>query len=64
MIQLSISDTKNIDTMRRKINRMVGVAGYGDLPDPEEAVDGALFVSGGTLYQNQLVADVPTWVAI
>jgi hypothetical protein len=63
---IGIADTKNVDTFRRKINAAINevAAGYGTLPPAAESRDGALFVSGGTLYQNQLVADIPTWVAI
>ena len=63
--------TENLGTAlgRQQLNRcLVNVrASYGDaLPDPAESLDGRLFVNNddGKLYQNQLVADVPTWVAL
>lgn len=63
MIKLAISDTKNIDTFRRKINQAVEsvAAGYGSaLPDPMEAEDGRLFYIGAQGYQNRNGA----WVAL
>jgi hypothetical protein len=60
---ISIDDTKNIQTLRKKIN--VNLPGYGAvLPDPDFQPDGRLYVVGGVIYQNQLVATVPTWVAL
>lgn len=60
---ISIDDTKNIQTFRKKIN--ANLPGYGDsLPLVEFQPDGRLYVVAGVIYQNQLVADVPTWVAL
>lgn len=60
---ISIDDTKNIQTFRKKIN--ANLPGYTDaLPPAEFQPDGKLTVVMGVLYQNQLVADVPTWVAL
>ena len=60
---ISISDTKNIDTFRRKLNQaLAGLAvGYGSsLPSATSANDGALFAVGSQLYQNQS----GSWVAL
>lgn len=54
MFQLSISDTKNTETQRKRINTLLRLhaPGYGDtLPDPEETPDGALFYIGSQGYQ-------------
>lgn len=56
MLKLSISDTKNADTQRRRINTLLGVyaPGYGSaLPDPLDKPDGALFYIGSQGYQNR-----------
>lgn len=60
---ISIADTKNIETFRKKLN--VALAGlaveYGSsLPSASSQPDGALFVEGNQLYQNQNNA----WVAL
>lgn len=60
---LSISDTKNIDTFRKRINSALESvsAGYGSaLPSALPVDDGKLFVVSGTIYQNQNGA----WVAL
>jgi len=60
---ISISDTKNIDTFRRKLNQaLAGLAvGYGSsLPSATLANDGVLFVLGNQLHQNQ----GGSWVAL
>jgi hypothetical protein len=60
---ISISDTKNIDTFRRKLNVALSglAAGYGSaLPSASAANDGKLFAVGAQLYQNQ----AGSWVAL
>lgn len=56
---VSISETKNIDTFRKSINR--NLPGYGaTLPDPDKTEDGRIFVVSGVIYQFQNSA----WVAL
>jgi hypothetical protein len=60
---LAISDTKNIDTFRRKINGALEsvAAGYGSaLPSAFPSDDGRLFYVGSQGYQNRN----GTWVAL
>lgn len=60
---ISISDTKNIETFRKKINvALAGLAaGYGSaLPTASAGSDGHLFAVGSQLYQNQS----GSWVAL
>ncbi len=58
---VSLSETKNIDTFRKAINR--SLPSYGDaLPDADTTEDGRLFVltPGNVIYQLQDGA----WVAL
>lgn len=60
---LALSDTKNIDTFRRKVNAAVEsvAAGYGSaLPSALADEDGRLFYIGSQGYQNR----GGTWVAL
>lgn len=63
MFQLALSDTKNPDTQRKRINRLLALYGpsYGSaLPDPLDKPDGALFYIGAQGYQLREGA----WVAL
>ncbi len=63
MFKLSIADTKNYDTQRRRINTLLSdyAPGYGDeLPDVESKPDGALFYIGSQGYQLR----EGVWVAL
>ncbi len=56
---VSVSDTKNIETFRKAINR--SLPGYGDtLPDADKTEDGRIFVVSGVIHQLQDGA----WVAL
>jgi hypothetical protein len=60
---LTISDTKNQETQRKKLNALLKAyaPGYGSaLPDAEDSPDGRLFYIGSQGYQNRSGA----WVAI
>ena len=58
---ISITDTKNIETFRKKIN--ASLSGYGDdLPDPALSEDGRIFVLTPGNDQYQLQDGV--WVAL
>jgi hypothetical protein len=60
---ISVADTKNIDTFRRKLNvALAGLsAGYGSaLPSATAANDGRLFAVGSQLYQSRS----GSWVAL
>lgn len=60
---LAISDTKNQETQRKKINALLSVygPGYGStLPDVADSPDGRLFYIGSQGYQNRSGA----WVAL
>lgn len=62
-LQVSIAGSPELQ--RRQINaiigKLLGLVGYGSaLPDPADAIDGALFVTGGVIYQNQTGA----WVSL
>jgi hypothetical protein len=60
---LSISDTKNPQTQRRRINALLVdyAPGYGSaLPDAADSPDGRLFYIGAQGYQNRSGA----WVAL
>lgn len=60
---LTIADTKNQETQRKRINALLAVyaAGYGSaLPDAADSPDGRLFYIGSQGYQNRSGA----WVAL
>ena len=60
---LTIADTKNQETQRKKINALFSVygAGYGSaLPDAADSPEGRLFYIGSQGYQNRSGA----WVAL
>jgi len=60
---LTIADTKNQETQRKKINALFEayVPGYGStLPDVADSPDGRLFYIGSQGYQNRS----GTWVAL
>ena len=60
---LSINDTKNPQTQRKRINALLETyaPGYGSaLPDADESPDGRLFYIGSQGYQNRS----GTWVAL
>jgi hypothetical protein len=60
---LTISDTKNQETQRKKINALFSVYGpsYGSaLPDAADSPEGRLFYIGSQGYQNRAGA----WVAL
>ncbi len=63
MLFLTIADTKNQETQRKKINALFEayVPGYGSaLPDVADSPDGRLFYIGSQGYQNRSGA----WVAL
>jgi len=61
VMPISIDDTKNINTFRRRINQHL--SGYGDeLPDPAQSRDGRIFVVMPAKTQYQLQDGV--WVAL
>lgn len=54
--QLSISDLKNPDLMRRRLNTLLALyaPGYGPtLPDVDDVPDGKIFYEGGIGYQKR-----------
>lgn len=56
MLKLTISDTKNQDTQRRRINALLAAysTGYGDeLPDVDSVPDGKVFYASGVGYQSR-----------
>jgi hypothetical protein len=60
---LTIADTKNQETQRKKINALFSVYGpsYGSaLPDAADSPEGRLFYIGSQGYQNRSGA----WVAL
>lgn len=60
---LTIADTKNQETQRKRINALFSAYApdYGStLPDPLDKPDGALFYIGSQGYQNRSGA----WVAL
>jgi hypothetical protein len=60
---VTISDTKNQETQRKKINTLLSAygPGYGSaLPDVADSPDGRLFYIGAQGYQNRS----GTWVAL
>lgn len=60
---LTIADTKNQETQRKRINALLAVyaPGYGSaLPDAADSPDGRLFYIGSQGYQNRSGA----WVAL
>ncbi len=60
---LTIADTKNQETQRKKINALFSVYGpsYGSaLPDAADSPEGRLFYIGSPGYQNRSGA----WVAL
>lgn len=63
MHKLTIADTKNLDSQRRRINTLLAsyAPSYGSaLPDPLDKPDGALFYIGAQGYQLREGA----WVAL
>jgi hypothetical protein len=63
MLFLTISDTKNQETQRKRLNALFAVysPGYGSaLPDAADSPDGRLFYIGSQGYQNRSGA----WVAL
>lgn len=60
---LTIADTKNQETQRKRINALLALyaPGYGPtLPDVDDVPDGKIFNEGGILYQKQNGA----WVSL
>jgi hypothetical protein len=60
---LTINDTKNQQTQRQRINRLLTTyaPGYSSaLPDPADSPDGRLFYIGSQGYQNRS----GVWVAL
>jgi len=60
---LTIADTKNQETQRKRINALLALYGpsYGStLPDAADSPDGRLFYIGAQGYQNRSGA----WVAL
>jgi len=60
---LSINDTKNPQTQRKRINTLLQTyaPGFGSaLPDPADSPEGRLFYIGAQGYQNRAGA----WVAL